>query len=239
MAIEHPATEPTRAERLTLVMKMYEVCVAQEKAIKDEENGWVRTYWAFYAAIAAFGTYAFRMSPPTEIAKGDDFRWSVVVIGMSLCGVSGFATVWFLSQMMQLRHSYYDVRERLLRACRLLKCGADSPGEWGELTPMQRNVELLSEMKTTDDYDRLTKPDATFSQRLQFLLVGHCAASLILSVGVVGLTWVGSGLLCMGIVLGLSVVGSLIAYSSVLKQDFQHFVKVSGGKLRRTETGPR
>lgn len=229
VTLRPPPKQPTRYERLTLLMKMYEICVNQEKAIKDEENGWVRAYWAFYAVIAALGTMGVR-ALPAHASPAEPGPWEMAaILGVAVCVLCMIATMHFMTSMMQLRHSYYGIRDRLHRSQYLMKTG--TVGEWGEIAPARKAwAGLLCE--NAAQYDDNTKPRGTFLQRLVMLIVGHSISCVAVTVGVGAVAHDGRAIGIMALVLIASIILAVRHLYATLESDRQHFMSKYGANAK-------
>ncbi len=228
--------EYSEQSKVTILTTTIANCVQQERAIKDEENGWVRAYWVFYGVLATIGSAALHAQnpPPSNQACGSSIYFegpgnvAIVVAFSGLLLVMAAATRFFLSQMLAMRHSYYGVRQRMLQAARTLRI--DDPAAWGAHGALQPKITLLTEITSEEDYQRRTLPDATFRGRIEFLMYGYVASSIVLfSALLLRYPWKGVSV----VVVPTLIVGVLWAverYPSVLKEDRAHFLKTNSTK---------
>ena len=167
-----------RTDRLIEFLKISD---GQEHAIKDEENTWVRNYWAFYAAAATLGLLLGRVAVSDRAHEVlSEHTWVGAIVFASLILITGIATCEFQRQLLMMRWTYYGVRDRLLRIQRLLQ--TDKPEPWGGIEIVPYETRLLSEIRTNHKlYEQMTSPQATFLARLRHMLFGHMIVSAVVS----------------------------------------------------------
>ena len=214
-----------RTERL---LELYAVFDGQEHAIKDEENGWVRNHWAFYLALATLGVYlgraiASRGAGPLTGRQA----FGVCVACLLLAIVSLAATGFFITQITSMRRAYYGVRDRTLRVLRALR--VDDPATWGGHPLNSAPIKIIAEIADRGDWERLTKPRATFRGRLGYLIIGHAGvislhgAMLLMLAG-----WV--WFLVYSVMGAVSAVWLGITYNQILGEDFRYFARFGRGR---------
>jgi hypothetical protein len=209
--------DPREKQRIDVLLKVFDTCIAQERAIKDEESKWVTYLLAFYAAFLGSLTFVAKeiLNQPLNQSSGTSLP--MLLWGFALLAV--FAHLVFARAFSVFRFAYYRVRARLQRTCQLLRL--DDPSAWPDGKAIQGRIRPVADIAAYSDWVTRTLPRDSFVSRLLILMLGHMPAWLLLLVCFRFDSWSANATM-LGI--GVSVPALTATYQ--IFEDYRHFLRV-------------
>ncbi len=170
--------DASEKQRIDILLKVFDACVAQERAIKDEEAKWVTYVLLFYAAFLGALTFVAREMVSPSVGQRSIGLHPLVPWGFAFVAI--MSHVIFARTFSVLRFAYYRVRPRLQRTAQLLRL--DDPDAWPGGRALQGKIESVEGMRTAKEWVSRTLPRDSFVSRLSILMLGHMPAWLLLLV---------------------------------------------------------
>lgn len=209
--------DPREKQRIDVLLKVFDTCIAQERAIKDEESRWVTYLLAFYAAFLGSLTFVAKEMVIQQQNQSPSTSFPILLWGFAFLAI--FAHLVFARAFSVFRFAYYRVRARLQRACQLLRL--DDPTAWPDGKAVQGKIRPLAEIATSSDWTSRTLPRDSFVSRLMILMLGHMPAWLLLLVCFRFDSWWANATM-----LGVGICVPSITATYQLFDDYRYFLRI-------------
>ncbi len=162
-------------DRVSILRDLQKTATSQMSEIKRDEMSWLNRFLLFYGAMIAWLVTRF-FGPIPVTGQPIPFNPNDASLLVGALVFSFLATAMFASLFIHTRHSYYGVSDRLHRIQKCLHLYKHDQWQDTIFFPVSHSS---GEVRTIDDWNKLTKPWSSFSTRMLYIIGANIAADCI------------------------------------------------------------